>query len=129
MMVASDGFALYHYLSLLLSLGLGTTYSSTFWILPLFFSILHYDFCYLCYLQAMRVEPKNEETRTPIDEEPDSMMMMMRMNERDQIETTQVMKEDPLFTCLPALPCFALHLPCIYWGFDLPALLLLSFTC
>jgi hypothetical protein len=128
MMVASDGFALCHYLSLLLSLGLGTTYSSTFWILPLSFSILHYDFCYLCYLQAMRVEPKNEETRTPIDEEPDSMMMMMmRMNERDQIETTQVMKEDPLFTCLPALPC-ALHLPCIYWGsIYLPALL--SFTC
>ena len=126
MMVASDGFALCHYLSLLLSLGLGTTYSSTFWILPLSFSILHYDFCYLCYLQAMRVEPKNEETRTPIDEEPDSMMMMMRMNERDQIETTQVMQKIPyLHACQP---CLALHLPCIHWGLIyLPALL--SFTC
>ena len=96
------------------SLGLGTTYSSTFWILPLSFSILHYDFCYLCYLQAMRVEPKNEETRTPIDErtrlnDDDDENENERTNET-RSKRTQVMKEEdpPIYMLAsPALLCFA----------------------
>ena len=31
----------------------------------IFFYSFHYDFCYLCYLQAMRVEPKKRRNENP----------------------------------------------------------------
>lgn len=104
-----------HYLFLLLFPWTRNNLSFNFLDLTfIFFYSFHYDFCYLCYLQAMRVEPKNEETRTPIDErtrlnDDDDENENERTNET-RSKRTQVMKEEdpPIYMLAsPALLCFA----------------------
>ena len=97
------------------SLGLGTTYPSTFWILPLSSSILFtMIFVTSAIYKRCASNQKNEETRTPIDErtrlnDDDDENENERTNET-RSKRTQVMKEEdpPIYMLAsPALLCFA----------------------
>ena len=100
------------------SLGLGTTYPSTFWILPLSSSILFsMIFVISAIYKRCASNQKNEETRTPIDErtrlnDDDDENENERTNE-NRSKRTQVMKEeDPpiLHACQPCLALLCISL-------------------
>jgi hypothetical protein len=114
------------------SLGLGTTYPSTFWILPLSSSILFtMIFVISAIYKRCASNQKNEETRTPIDErtrlnDDDDENENERTNET-RSKRTQVMKEEdpPIYMLAsPALLCFAS--PLYLLGIDFTCAALLS---
>ena len=107
-----------HYLFLLLFPWTRNNLSFNFLDLTfIFFYSFHYDFCYLCYLQAMRVEPKKRRNENPDRwKNPTQWWWWWEWewtNERDQIETNPGYgrRRSPyLHACQPCLALLCISL-------------------